>query len=97
MYGVPMPTAVDVASSPENILSQETRTPEKRYRLTTPPRKLVPSTDQGGGSSTQQAPPTATQVLSKDPENTSSMEKASAIDNGYVDFIRNADMELVRT
>ena len=94
MYGVTMPTCVDVPSSPENILSQEVPTPEKRHRLSqkTPPRKQVPLIDH----ETISHPPES-QVLSKDPENTSPMEQAPSIDAGYVDFIRKADMELVRT
>ena len=58
MYNVTMPTCFDVPSSPEQILSQEARTPEVQYRLKqkTPPRKQVPAIDQKSISPTEQTP-----------------------------------------
>ena len=90
MYNVTMPTCFDVPSSPEQILSQEARTPEVQHRLKqkTPPRKQVSAIDQKNIPSTEQSPLLETQVLSND---------APRIDDGYVDFIRKVDMELVRT
>ena len=98
MYNVTMPTCFDVPSSPEQILSQEARTPEVQYRLKqkTPPRKQVPAIDQKSISPTEQTPFLETQALSNDHGSTSP-KQAPSIDDGYVDFIRKVDMELVRT
>ena len=97
MYNVTMPTCFDVPSSPEQILSQETPTPNVQRRLNhkTPPRKQVPSIDHKSISPTEKTPFLERHVLSNDHESTSP-KQAPSIDDGYVGFIRKVDMELVR-